>query len=54
MQLAAKAREDLLERVERLLAAEERRFVAVLERVVPDDERPERLHAALREFNRAR
>ena len=52
--LAAKAREDLLERVERLLAAEERRFVAVLERVVPDDERPEQLHAALRVFNRAR
>ncbi len=52
--LAAKAREDLLERVERLLAAEERRFVAVLERVVPDDERLEQLHAALRVFNRAR
>ena len=52
--LAARARDDLLERVERLLADEERRFVDVLERFVPDDESPERLHAALREFNRAR
>jgi hypothetical protein len=52
--LAARAREDLLERVERLLAVEERRFSAVLERAAPDDESPERLRAAVRAFVAAR
>jgi hypothetical protein len=52
--LAARAREDLLERVATLLAGEEQRFGAVLERVAPDDESQERLHAALRSFVAAR
>jgi hypothetical protein len=52
--LAAKAREDLLERVARLLAAEERRFDDALATVAPDEESAERLHAALRDFNAAR
>ena len=52
--LAERAREDLLERAATLLAGEERRFEGVLERVAPDDESPERLHAALRSFVAAR
>ena len=52
--LAERAREDLLERAATLLAGEERRFEGVLELVAPDDESPERLHAALRSFVAAR
>ena len=52
--LAARARDDLLERVERLLANEERRFAELLDGVDADDERADRVHAALREFNSAR
>jgi hypothetical protein len=52
--LAAKAREDLLERVRSLLADEAARFAARLEPVAPDPERPSRLRAALREVHRQR
>ena len=52
--LAARAREDLLERVERLLAAEERRFAEVLDAAAPDDDAVEDLHAAVRRFQAVR
>jgi hypothetical protein len=52
--LAARAREDLLERVERLLTAEEARFLAAIEEVAPADDASEELHAAIRSFQNAR
>src|SRR5215210_380818 len=53
-ELAARAREDLLERVARLLALEEQRFVTAVEPVAPPDDAPERLHAAVRALQSAR
>jgi len=52
--LAARARTDLMERVERLLAAEAERFTSLLEPVAPAAESPERLREALRELAAAR
>lgn len=52
--LAAKARIDLLERVERLLAAEARRFDALLEPVAPDSGRADALREAVAAVQRAR
>ena len=51
--LAARARDDLLERVDVLLAQERARFERLLAPAAPGDER-ERLAAALREFESAR
>jgi len=53
-ELAARAREDLLERVARLLALEEQRFVTAVEPVAPPDDAPERLRAAVRALQSAR
>jgi energy-coupling factor transporter ATP-binding protein EcfA2 len=47
-QLAAQARQDLLERLERLFALDARRFAAALEPTAPDAEAPTRLRGALR------
>ncbi|HWN22869.1 MAG TPA: GTPase domain-containing protein [Gaiellaceae bacterium] len=44
--LAAKARENLVERVRRLLDAEAARFEALLDAVAPEPDTPERLRAA--------
>ena len=44
--LAAKARENLVERVRRLLAAEAARFESLLDPVAPEPDTPERLRAA--------
>jgi sulfur carrier protein ThiS len=44
--LAAKARENLVERVRRLLAAEAARFDSLLDPVAPEPDTPERLRAA--------
>ena len=46
--LAARAREDLLERVERLLRADAVRFDELLDATAPDAESVARLHAAAR------
>jgi hypothetical protein len=52
--LAARAREDLLSRVERLFAAEARRFAAPLDAVVPPAGARERLATALGELEQVR
>jgi len=52
--LAARARERLLERVQRVLDAEAARFVAVLDPVAPAPEALEALDAALRDVERLR
>jgi hypothetical protein len=52
--LAARARGNLLERVEGLLALEEQRFVAAVDAAAPPDDAPERLHAAVRELQSVR
>ena len=52
--LAARARTDLLERVDRLLAGEAGRYRALLAPVAPQPEGPERVRAALDELERAR
>ena len=52
--LASRARSNLLERVEGLLALEEQRFTAVVDAAAPPDDAPERLHAAVRELQSAR
>lgn len=52
--LAARARADLLGRVERLLAGEAGRFTSLLEPVAPAPEEPARLREALSELQRAR
>ena len=52
--LAARARTDLLERVDRLLAQEAERYRALLAPVAPEPEGPERVRAALDELERAR
>jgi len=52
--LAARARTDLLARVDRLLAAEAERYRALLADAAPGAEAPERLSAALGELERAR
>jgi len=53
-QLAAQARRDLLERVERLLAADAARFHALLEPVAPAPDAPAALRDALRPVQLAR
>ena len=53
-QLAAEARRDLLERVERLLAAERERFDALLAPVSPEPDAPAALREALRAVQLAR
>jgi hypothetical protein len=52
--LAARAREDLLGRVQRLFAEEARRFEAPLDAVLPPADARERLAGALDELERAR
>ncbi len=52
--LAARARTDLLTRVDRLLAAEAERFRSRLAPLAPAPDGPERLRAALDELERAR
>lgn len=52
--LAARARTDLLARVERLLAGDAGRFAALLDPLAPDPGAPGRLRAALAELERAR
>ncbi len=52
--LAARAREDLLRRVERLLYRERERFTALLEPVTPDAEQAGALERALGDVQRAR
>jgi hypothetical protein len=52
--LAARARADLLERVERLLAGEAERFTGLLSPVAPSPESLERLRSALDAVERAR
>jgi hypothetical protein len=52
--LAARARTDLLARVERLLDAEAARYTRLLDGVAPAPESGERLAAALRAVERAR
>jgi hypothetical protein len=52
--LAARARGDLLERVERLLGAEEARFLRAVEEAAPADASGEQLHAAIRSLQTAR
>ena len=52
--LAARAREDLLERVRELLAEERARFDPLLEPAAPDPRRRRAPRAALRAFERAR
>jgi hypothetical protein len=52
--LAARAREDLLERVQRLLAGEAARFDELLTPLAPAPDAPERLRAALTDVERAR
>jgi hypothetical protein len=51
--LAARARGDLLERVERLLGAEEARFLRAVEEVAPAEASAEQLHAAIRSLQTA-
>src|ERR687898_926625 len=51
--LAARAREDLVERVDRLLRAEAERFHAVLDEAVPEADSFPRLHAAVDAIRRA-
>jgi energy-coupling factor transporter ATP-binding protein EcfA2 len=53
-ELAARAREDLLERVERLFAGERDRFQAVLSPAAPDQDSAARLRSALEAVERAR
>jgi hypothetical protein len=52
--LAARARDDLLERVRELLAEERARFDRLLAAAAPAEDEGERLDAALREFEGAR
>jgi hypothetical protein len=52
--LAATARTDLLDRVERLLAAEQGRFDALVDAASPAPDAAVALRAALEEFERAR
>jgi hypothetical protein len=52
--LAERARANLLERVERLLAAESARYTAALAPLAPSEDAPDQLAAALREVERAR
>jgi len=52
--LAARAREDLLRRVDHLLDLEARRYRGLLAPVAPTADGPARLHAALAEVERAR
>ncbi|HYP47519.1 MAG TPA: hypothetical protein VEQ61_02675, partial [Thermoleophilaceae bacterium] len=52
--LAARAREDLLERVERLLGMEAERFMGLVEPVTPDADATESLRQALGAVERAR
>ena len=51
--LAARAREDLIERVDRLLGAEADRFDALLQAAAPEAESYARLHAAVDAIRRA-
>ena len=51
--LAARAREDLVERVERLLREDARRFEALLDEAAPDAAAYARLHAAIDAVRRA-
>jgi hypothetical protein len=53
-ELAARARDDLLERVRRLLTLEEERFVSAVDAVAPPDDAPERLRTAVRALQSAR
>jgi energy-coupling factor transporter ATP-binding protein EcfA2 len=50
--LASRARDDLLARVERLLASEAERFARLLDRVTPPDDAPARLAAAVGRLRR--
>ena len=52
--LAARARSNLLERVERLLALEEQRFMAAVDAAAPPDDALDRVHAAVRALQSAR
>ncbi len=52
--LAARARDDLLERVERLLGVEEARFLLAVDAVAPAEASGEQLHAAIRSLQSAR
>jgi hypothetical protein len=52
--LASRARDDLLERVEGLLALEEQRFAAAVDAAAPAEDAPERVHAAVRAVQSAR
>jgi hypothetical protein len=52
--LAARARADLLGRVERLLAGEAERFAGLLASVSPSPESPDHVRAALEAVERAR
>ena len=51
--LAARAREDLIERVDRLLRAEAKRFDVLLDRSAPHADSFARLHAAVDAIRRA-
>ena len=51
--LASRAREDLLERVDRLLRAEAKRFDALLDESAPEADSFARLHAAVDAIRRA-
>jgi hypothetical protein len=51
--LASRAREDLIERVDRLLRAEANRFHALLDEAVPEADSFARLHAAVDAIRRA-
>ena len=51
--LAARAREDLIERVDRLLRAEAKRFDVLLDRSAPQADSFARLHAAVDAIRRA-
>jgi hypothetical protein len=51
--LASRAREDLIERIDRLLSADAERFHALLDEAVPEAEAFARLHAAVDAIRRA-
>jgi len=53
-ELAARARKDLLERIERLLHGDAGRFQALLDPVLPAPEAPARVRDALQAVQRAR
>jgi hypothetical protein len=53
-ELAARAREDLLERVDRVLAQERARFTSALAEVAPDPDAADQLAAAVSALERAR